>query len=119
MQEKIPEYLNTLRELLPKLRSREIHAIEFGEPDDPMGFLSHHRIEIINTPAGPKFCFREVFRGMFGSGDYMDNATDRDIEIKAQNHLHRYYAPSPFKEMLKKRSGSYENTCTYFAILHE
>jgi hypothetical protein len=102
----IQKDLDVLRPLIAQLRAGEIDAIEFGDPDTPKGFMSHHRIRIISTPAGDQVCFKHVSRGMEGSGDYIGNSTDREIEIKAQSYLERYFAPSPFSEQLRKLRSS-------------
>ena len=106
MNRDILQDLNTLRPLLAQLRANEISAIEFGDPDAPKGFMSHHRIRIIATPAGSQVCFKHLSRGMEGSGDYIGDPTDREIEIKAQAYLERYFAPTPFSAQLEKlRAG--------------
>lgn len=117
----IQKDLDALRPLIAQLRTGEIGAIEFGDPDVPKGFMSHHRIRIIATPAGSQVCFKHVSRGMEGSGDYMGNPTDREIEIKAQSYLERYFAPSPFSEQLRKLRSSRpggvpSDKLTYFGI---
>jgi hypothetical protein len=96
MNRDILQDLNTLRPLIAQLRAGEISAIEFGDPEVPKGFMSHHRIRIIATPAGSQVCFKYISRGMEGSGDYMGDATDREIEIRAQSYLERYFATPPF-----------------------
>lgn len=98
----IQQDLDALRPLIAQLRAGEIDAIEFGDPNSPKGFMSHHRIRLIATPAGSQLCFKTISRMMEGSGDYIGMATDREIEIKAQSYLERYFAPSPFSAELQK-----------------
>ena len=99
----IQQDLDALCPLIAQLRAGEIDAIEFGAPELPGGFMSHHRIRLIPTPAGKQICFKLIVSGgMEGSGDYMGNPSDREIEIKAQSHLERYFAPSPFSAELQK-----------------
>lgn len=115
----LKEDLNKLRELLPQLRSGNIHAIEFGDPDVPMGFMSHHRIKLIATPGGTQFCFKLISRCMEGSGDYIGNPTDREIEIRAQTYLERYFKPTPFSAHLAKFQKKPSDKLMYFAVKDE
>lgn len=114
--------MDTLRELIPKLRRLEIYAIEFGDPKSPKGFMSHHRIRSIPTHGGEQIVFKLISRGMEGSGHYIGNPTDREIEIHAQGLLERYFAPTPLSEQLAKlRSGRElpSDRCVYFAVEKE
>jgi hypothetical protein len=46
--------------------------------------------------------------------------TDREIEIKAQSQLEKYFKPTPFSEQLKKFKGSLpSDRLCYFAIEQE
>ena len=56
--------MDVLRTLLPKLREHKIYAIEFGDPERPKGFMSHHRIRNIPTHDGDQICFKLLSRGM-------------------------------------------------------
>lgn len=112
MQLDIERHMNTLRELLKELRAGTITAIEFGEAERPLGFMSHHRIMNIPTPGGTQICFKRISRGMIGSGDYLGQPDDRTIEIKAQSMLEKYYAPGP----LAKYVDNTKDKCGYFGI---
>ncbi|MET0980260.1 MAG: hypothetical protein ABWX90_03330 [Candidatus Saccharimonadales bacterium] len=116
----IKKDLDVLRPLLTDLREGKIHAIEFGNPNMPGGHLSHHRIKVIATPSGSQVCFKLMSRGMEGSGDYMGNADERAIEIKAQTHLERYFRPTQFTALLAKMDRKLpSDDLTYFAIKDE
>ncbi|WP_407306674.1 hypothetical protein [Acinetobacter sp.] len=117
MNRDIQKDMNTLRPLLAQLRAGEIQAIEFGNPNSPGGFMSHHRIKVISTPAGSQICFKLLSRGMEGSGDYMGNADDREIEIKAQSHLDHYFQPTPFSKLLAEMNKKLpSDSLTYFGV---
>ena len=98
----VAEHMDQLRELLPKLRAGEISAIEFGDPQSPMGFMSHHRILFLSTGGGFQPCIKEIHRGMLGSGDYLGNADDTEILIRAQVYLTRYLRPTSLREKLEE-----------------
>lgn len=115
MEVNMQQHMDKLRELLGDLRAGNIHAIEFGDKNYPLGAMSHHRILIIPTLAGAQFCFKRISRGMTGSGDYIGQPTDREIEIKAQAMLEKYYAPGPLAHLVKNKKDLLE----YFAIEHE
>lgn len=104
--------MDTLRELLKELRAETIVAIEFGDVRAPLGFMSHHRIMNIATPAGMQICFKRISRGMTGSGDYMGWPDDRTIEIKAQSMLEKHYAPGPLSKYIDTTKDNYG----YFGI---
>lgn len=103
---KILEHINALRALLPALHAGEIGAIEFGEEGFPLGFMSHHRIQYIETPAGTQLTFKPVHRGQLGSGHYLGNPDEREIEIHAQSYLDVYLSPSPLRQQLEKLRAS-------------
>lgn len=106
--------------LLPQLRAGEIAAIEFGHSNDPMGFMSHHRVMRINTPAGSKFAVKEVARGMLGSGNYLGDCDDEAIIKKCTTMLERYYRPSanPVIRAYMESHGKVRQAPEYFAIAH-
>lgn len=116
MNRDIQKDLDTLRPLIAQLRIGEISAIEFGDPRSPKGFMSHHRIRIIATPAGSQVCFKHISRCMEGSGDYIGNPTDREIEIRAQSYLERYFAPPPFPASMKTGLNKPNINLTYFGV---
>lgn len=109
-----------LAELLPLLRSGDIEAIEFGRPETPLSFMSHHRIMHIQTLDGVQFVIKLIHAGMLGSGIYLGDLDDSAIIQSAMKLVERYMRPSPnpaIRAYMEKRNKDRRQP-EYFAIAH-
>lgn len=110
----------SLPSLLAQLRAGTIDSIEFGHPDVPLGFMSHHRIVLIPTNGGAQIAFKKVHGGMLGSGIYLGNCDDQQVIAHSEKLISDYMRPSPnpavrkFMESRKKDSPD----AVYFAVPH-
>lgn len=106
--------------LLSQLRAGTIDSIEFGHPDVPMGYMSHHRIVRTPTNGGVQIAFKKVHGGMLGSGIYLGDCDDAQVLAYSEKLISDYMRPSPnpavqkFMESRKRTSAE----CIYFAIPH-
>jgi len=68
--------LATLKDLLTKLLSGEIEAIEYGDHNNPRGVMSGIRIKYIPTMGGKQFRICQLSRGMESGGMYYQEIDD-------------------------------------------
>lgn len=81
-----------LRFMLPMLRERAVQAVDYGDTSTGQ---THHRIEYMETIAGPQFVIRRVHTGgMTGSGTYLGDCTVEQVIEQVQSWIHSAHKPS-------------------------
>ena len=85
--------LSELEEHLSKLKDGNIKSIEYGDPNNPGGYLSGIRITYIPTAGGLQFRISQLFNGIEGGSIYhptIDGAAR--ISLTRKNN---YIKPNP------------------------
>lgn len=82
----------------------EGYAIEYGDPKNPLGFLSLLRIRYMMTPAGMQYAIKEIHRGMEGSGEYYPSTHSEELMFEIRRRIEFFERPMPmFREQPKKK----------------
>ena len=96
--------IDNLKQLLADLKEGKFEAVEFGDPDQPAGWLSGIRIKYIDTMGGTQFRICSISRGMESGGIYHYNI-EGAFEQASKMH-ERYTRPIENKlirELLDKK----------------
>lgn len=105
---------------LQKLKNGEVSAIEFGEPNKPMGYFSHLLIRRMNTIGGNQFSIHLINHvRQLHSGMYYGDDADK-VEIEALRLAEAYLAPrqyaNPKLEAFLKKSREKMPELDFFTV---